>query len=135
MQSVEQLDAAVFDTHIWVWVSSGEAKAKALTNYQGRAIISAISIWEVAMLESKQRLRLRPSIDAWVKQNLEPPVELEPLHPTICLQSCRLPDFHGDPADRLIVATALILGVPLITADREIYAWNQRQALLQVLLI
>jgi PIN domain nuclease of toxin-antitoxin system len=44
-----------------------------------------------------------------------------------------LQDFHGDPADRLIVATALVLGVPLITADRQITAWNERHARLQII--
>lgn len=47
--------------------------------------------------------------------------------------SCRLPDFHGDPADRIIVATAITLGIPLITADEKIIRWNEAQRMLQVI--
>jgi PIN domain nuclease of toxin-antitoxin system len=44
-------------------------------------------------------------------------------------------DFHGDPADRIIVATAMTLGIPLITADEKIIRWNESQRLLQVIAI
>lgn len=64
---------------------------------------------------------------------LEKTSAAEPLHPEVSLESCRLEDFHGDPADRLIVATALVLGVPLITADRQITAWNERRARMQII--
>ena len=84
------------------------------------------------MLEQKRRLVLKPDVESWVKSNLAAPVELEPIHPAISIASCRLPDFHGDPADRLILATALILGLPLITADADIQRWNRRHAQIQV---
>jgi PIN domain nuclease of toxin-antitoxin system len=48
-------------------------------------------------------------------------------------QSRQLPDFHGDPADRIIVATAITLGIPLITADKMIIRWNGEKGLLQVI--
>jgi PIN domain nuclease of toxin-antitoxin system len=51
----------------------------------------------------------------------------------IALTSCRLPDFHGDPADRIIVSTAITLGIPLITADEKIIRWNKGQGMLQVI--
>ena len=85
------------------------------------------------MLAAKGRVDLQPDADRWIRENLQPPVRLEPLHPEISLESCRLEDFHGDPADRLIVATALVLGVPLITADRQIISWNERHARLQII--
>lgn len=47
----------------------------------------------------------------------------------------RLPDFHGDPADRLIVATAMTLGIPLITADDKIIRWNDAQRMVHVSVI
>jgi len=87
----------------------------------------------VAMLASKGRIDLQPDAAAWIRTNLQPPVRLEPLHPEISLESCRLADFHGDPADRLIVATAIVLGAPLITADRQIISWNERHARLQII--
>lgn len=56
-----------------------------------------------------------------------------PLTAEISMASCRLPDFHGDPADRIIVATAITLGIPLITADEKIIRWNEIQRMLQVI--
>lgn len=85
------------------------------------------------MLHSKGRLDLLPDLDSWIQKNLCPPVELFPLSPGICTASVRLDDFHGDPADRLIVATAIHLGVPLITADQAIIDWNQKFSRLQIL--
>lgn len=130
---LEKTAAVVFDTPIWLRASAGDPQLGALRNFRGTAIVPAISIWEVAMLASKNRIDLKPDVDRWIRENLQPPVRLEPLHPEISLESCRLPDFHGDPADRLIVATALVLGVPLITADRQTIAWNDRHARLQII--
>jgi len=129
---LEKIEAAVFDTHIWLRASAGDPQLGPLRNFRGTAIVPAISVWEVAMLASKGRLELKPDVDRWIRTNLQPPVRLEPLHPEISLESCRLEDFHGDPADRLIAATALVLGVPLITADRQIINWNERHARLQI---
>jgi PIN domain nuclease of toxin-antitoxin system len=82
--------------------------------------VSAISVWEIfSMLAEKGRLELAPDMDVWISKNLTPPVELEPISPAICIACCRLPEFHGDPADRLIVATAITLGLPFITADKK----------------
>ena len=130
---LEKTSAVVFDTHIWLRASAGDPQLGALRNFRGTAIVPAISIWEVAMLASKNRIDLKPDVDRWIRENLQPPVRLEPLHPEISLESCRLENFHGDPADRLIVATALVLGVPLITADRQTIAWNDRHARLQII--
>lgn len=130
---LEKTAAAVFDTHIWLRASAGDPLLGELQNFRGTAIVPAISLWEVAMLASKGRVDLQPDVDCWIRENLQPPVRLEPLHPEISLESCRLEDFHGDPADRLIVATALVLGVPLITADRQIINWNERRAQLQII--
>ena len=130
---LEKTAAAVFDTHIRQRASAGDRQLKALENFRGTAIVPAISVWEVAMLAAKGRLELQPEVDRWIRENLQPPVRLEPLHPEISLESCRLEDFHGDPADRLIVATALVLGVPLITADHQIISWNKHHARLQII--
>jgi len=132
MPAVEHLKAAVLDTHAWIWLSAGDARAASLKSFRGRAVVSAISVWEVAMLESKGRLSLEPTLEEWIESNLRSPVELEPIHPAISIWSCRLEDFHGDPADRLIVATALVLGVPLITSDSKIIEWSRRNPALQV---
>ncbi len=104
-----------------------------METFRGRALVSAISVWEVAMLESKGRLVLAPTVEAWIESNLQFPVELEPIHPAISIQSCRLADFHGDPADRIIVATAAVLGLPLVTADARIIEWSRRHGAIPVI--
>ena len=133
MPKIENLIAAVFDTHVWVWAAAGDARAEKIREFSGSAVISAISQWEVAMLAMKGRLELLPDAESWFSINLESPVVLAPLTAEISMASCRLEDFHGDPADRIIVATAITHGLPLITADEKIIRWSERQRLLQVI--
>lgn len=133
MPKIENLIAAVFDTHVWVWSAAGDPRAEPVRGFSGTAVISAISQWEVAMLAMKSRLRLMPDEASWFSANLEAPVSLAPLTAEISMASCRLTDFHGDPADRIIVATAMTLGIPLITADEQIIQWNEAQRVIQVI--
>ena len=133
MLKIENLVAAVFDTHVWIWSAAGDPRAEKLRDFSGTAIISAISQWEVSMLVMKGRLSLMPDEESWFSANLGSPVSLAPLTAEISLASCRLPDFHGDPADRIIVATAITLGIPLITADEKIIKWNESKWMLQVI--
>lgn len=133
MLKIENLIAAVFDTHVWVWSAAGDPRAEKLRDFSSNAIISAISQWEVSMLAMKGRLNLMADEESWFSANLEPPASLAPLTAEISLTSCRLPEFHGDPADRIIVATAITLGIPLITADEKIIRWNETQRLVQVI--
>lgn len=133
MLKIENLIAAVFDTHVWVWSAAGDPRAEKVREFSGTAIIPAISQWEVSMLAMKGRLSLMPDEPSWFAANLESPVSLAPLTAEISMASCRLPDFHGDPADRIIVATAMTLGIPLITADEKIIRWNESHPLLQVI--
>jgi PIN domain nuclease of toxin-antitoxin system len=133
MPKIENLIAAVFDTHVWVWSAAGDPKAAKLRDFSGTAIVSAISQWEVSMLAMKGRLNLKPDEETWFSTNLAAPVSLAPLTAEISLISCRLPEFHGDPADRIIVATAITFGIPLITADEEIIRWNEQKKMLQMI--
>ena len=133
MLKIENLIAAVFDTHVWVWSAAGDQRAEKIRDFSGTAIVSAISQWEVSMLAIKGRLNLMPDEETWFSANLELPVSLVPLTVEISLASCRLPDFHGDPADRIIVATAITLGIPLITADEKIIKWNETLGLVQII--
>jgi len=133
MLKIENLVAAVFDTHVWIWSAAGDTRAEAIRGFSGTAFICAISQWEAAMLEMKGRLQLKPDPETWFSENLELPVALAPLSAEISLASCRLPNFHGDPADRMIVATAITLGLPLVTADEKIIRWNDEVKALQVI--
>ena len=133
MLKIENLIAAVFNTHVWIWSAAGDPRAEKIRAFSGTAIISAISQWEVSMLAMKGRLSLKPDEETWFSANLEAPVSLAPLTAEISMASCRLPDFHGDPADRIIVATAITLGIPLITADEKIIRWKKAQRLVHVI--
>jgi PIN domain nuclease of toxin-antitoxin system len=84
--------------------------------------VSAISDWEVGMLEARGRLRFDIPCEEWVEQAFGlPGMSLMPLTPSICVRNSNLSGvFHGDPADRLIVATARELGAVLRTRDDPI---------------
>jgi len=61
MPNIKLLKAVVLDTHAWVWLSAGDARAAKLECFRCRAVVSAISVWEVAMLAEKRRLALSPA--------------------------------------------------------------------------
>lgn len=90
--------------------------------------VAAISVWEVGMLEAKNRISLRSPVNEWVRQALTAPgISLVPLAPEIALASSRLPgELPGDPADRIIVATARILNATLVTKDKKIIAYSKQ---------
>ena len=81
-----------------------------------------MSIWEVGMLEAKGRIHLAMSCLEWVREALVTPgLSLLDVTPEIAVESSRLPgEFHGDPVDRILVASARISGSTLLTKDRKI---------------
>jgi PIN domain nuclease of toxin-antitoxin system len=88
----------------------------------GGVYLSSISCWEVGMLVKKRRLRLAVSTDEWIaRSGALPFLHFVPVDNQIFLRSLDLAGpLHDDPADRVIVATALVLGMPLITRDRRL---------------
>lgn len=122
--------SVLIDTHVWIWLEAGEAKLKGSpvleiierARAKGGVIVSAISVWEVALLDAKGRIQLNQECNLWVRTALAAPgVILHPLNPEIAIESTRLPgEFHADPSDRILVATARYLNAPLITADSRI---------------
>jgi PIN domain nuclease of toxin-antitoxin system len=123
----------VLDTHVWIWSAEGltdrlhpgalaaiEAAARVST-----LAVSAISVWEVAMLVKRQRLRLATAVATWVDTSIRPPgIRIIPVGAAVALDSVQLPDFdhHRDPADRLIIATARRHGT-LVTCDESLLEW------------
>jgi PIN domain nuclease of toxin-antitoxin system len=97
----------------------------------GLVRVSAISVWEVAMLEAKGRIRLSKDCLSWVNEALRAPgLGLIPMTPEIAVESSRLPGaFHGDPADRILVATARREGAILLTRDEKILAYGKAKHL------
>jgi PIN domain nuclease of toxin-antitoxin system len=124
----------VLDTHVWIWLLEGSRKelsnatVNVIEEAAGRAAlaVSAISVWEVAMLEAKGRISLSRSVDEWVATALTAPgVRLVELSPEIALESTRLPgDPPKDPADRMIVATTRVVGATLVTCDEQILKYG-----------
>jgi PIN domain nuclease of toxin-antitoxin system len=120
----------VIDTHVLVWTLDDDdrlgAQARSLIDKSETVLFSAISIWEIALLAKKTRLVLEKGVDEWVKQALAlPSLLLAPLDPLIAIDSVNLPgEFHNDPADRIIIATARYHRVPLLTADRAILGYG-----------
>ncbi len=100
----------------------------------GRLLLSVISVWELGMLEAKGRIELSSPAEDWVKSALATPgLVLAPLTPGIAVASTRLSaPFHGDPADRIIVATARSYGARLATRDLKMreFALQHRIAVL-----
>jgi PIN domain nuclease of toxin-antitoxin system len=121
----------VLDTHIWVWWVHGDsrlssAQVEAIAANERDALgVSAISCWEVAKLVEYKRLELSCSLDVWFEQALGyPGVRLLELTPEIAAESCRLPgEFHRDPADQIIVATARAHGCSLVTSDKKVISY------------
>jgi len=118
----------VLDTHTWAWWVHGdnhitEAQEQIIVANENDGIgVSAISCWEIAKLVEYGRLELPCSIDEWFEQALSyPGIQILELTPEIAIESTRLPgEFHRDPADQIIVATARINNCPLVTSDRKI---------------
>lgn len=122
----------VLDTHILIWWISedsqlGVSAAKAIEHELsvGEVIISSITAWEVAMLVQKNRLLLSMDVDTWLNAIAGiARVRFYPVDNEIAVKSATLPgEFHKDPADRIIVATARQLGCALVTADEKIGAY------------
>ena len=122
----------VLDTHTLVWWVTGDAtlskKAmKAIEREQsgGAIIVSAISAWEIAMLVAHARLVLAMDVSSWLATVAEiEGVRFHPVDVEIAAKSVELPgEFHKDPADRMIVATARKLAVPLVTKDEKILSY------------
>lgn len=121
----------LLDTHTWVWWVSdpGELSAAARAALDdaaargGPVYLSAISTWEVAMLVAKGRLELTLDVEDWIAHSEAVDlIEFVPVTNHIALRSVALPDgAPADPADRLIVATARYLGIPLVTRDRRLH--------------
>lgn len=120
----------VLDTHVLVWWVDGDAKKlsrkarQALEQHSKRneLLIASISVFEIATLERRGRLRFSISAAEWLARVRRlPEFRVEPLSDDIAERAGQFGDaFPGDPADRMIAATALVLGVPLVTHDEKL---------------
>ena len=123
----------VIDTHVLVWWLTGAPglsrkaeRALAAHGDPGQIVVSAISLLEIATATRRGRLRLSMPLDQWLAAvNSLPEIRVEPVSAEIAVRAGGLAEpMHGDPADRLIVATSAALGVPLVTGDKKIQAYR-----------
>ena len=118
----------MLDTHVLLWWHS---EADRLSNGQLKVIsaaaekpllVSDVSLWEVAMLHSLGRIQLKIPLREWLEKAVAPPlVRRQGITPAVAAELAALPEsFHRDPADRILVATARVIGATLLTRDHRI---------------
>jgi len=129
------MNGLLLDTHILVWWRTNpwrlpRAQSRLLAELEKReepVCISVITLWELAKMVERGRLEIDQPLELWLEE-LEghPLISVLPLTARIAAESVRLgKDFHRDPADQIIAATARCLGLRLMTADGRIHRWGK----------
>ena len=125
------MNRRLLDTHTLIWLMEstpdlGKSSQKMIEEASEKesVIISVISFWEIAMLREKKRIQIAQPIRSWRRTILDLGIKEIPLSGDIAINSVTLENFHQDPADRMIVATALTQSATLITADKKILNWS-----------
>jgi PIN domain nuclease of toxin-antitoxin system len=130
---LERAEKVVLDTHAWVWwISSPDELSKKAREAIDTAAdsstiyISSISVWEVSLLVMHKRIQLTMDVADWIARcEALPFLSFVPVDNLIALKANRLPDYtNRDPADRMIIATAIFLGGAVITKDRKILNYS-----------
>jgi PIN domain nuclease of toxin-antitoxin system len=121
----------VLDTNALAWVTADDRrlgrKARALIEQHwsaGEIAVPAIAFWEIGMLQARRRLQLPSPLQQWRKSLLDAGIIELPLDGETALRSLDLSGLPDDPADRFIVATAILQGAALMTADEKILDWR-----------
>jgi PIN domain nuclease of toxin-antitoxin system len=125
----------VLDTHALIWLMDGDDQLGRLArdriedarNAEG-VFVAAITPWEISMLVDKQRIHLAMAVDEWMDFVFKAEgIWIAPLEPAIGVDAGRLSGgIHGDPADRIVIATARAMGCPLLTSDRKILNYGKQ---------
>lgn len=129
--------ALLLDTHIALWLDSGNERLRPPTRALiddcwkngGRIFLSSVTAWEIALLVDTGRIELDVPVDAWVHRFLDRPgIEAVPLAHRAAARSYQLNHLqHRDPANRLLIATAIELGCPLVTYDERIMQFGKKR--------
>jgi PIN domain nuclease of toxin-antitoxin system len=116
----------LLDTHVWLWSALEPARLSArvgrvLEDPRNELWLSPISVWETLVLARKAGVALEPTPERWVRRALqELPIHEAPLNHEVAIRSETVRLGHDDPADRFLVATALVHDLTLVTADRRL---------------
>ena len=126
----------LLDTHYFLWLMEGDEKvtknpsllkeiSKSISKRE--ILVSEISLWEIAMLVSKGRIQIAEPLESWLEKSINAPgIRAINLTPRIIAESVNLPgEFHSDPSDRLIVASARVYTATLVTLDQQILKYGQ----------
>lgn len=125
----------VVDTHAWLWWTDDpdrlSARARAAIEQAEAIGVPTICCWELAMLVERGRIALEREVARWVRQALaQERVEALPLTAQLAVDAALLEreGFVGDPADRIVYATARAGGSPLVTKDRRLHSFDRALA-------
>ena len=116
----------LLDTHIWLWNSLAPDRLsqrvdRAINDSRNELWVSPLSTWEIVLLHEKGRLKLTDGPESWIETAMSlAPLREAPLTHEIALATRSIVLPHRGPADRLLLATALIHGLTLVTADRNL---------------
>ena len=127
----------LLDTHTWIWshsvtkLLSDNVKRLIKKTQTDQRAIASISIWEFAMMVTKGRINVKIDPKRWLNNAIgNSGLRVIELTPEIAMESCNLPgDFHKDPADQIIVATARTHNLTLLTKDRKIIEYPHVNAI------
>lgn len=121
----------LLDSHVLVWLASDDKRlgrrARAATDRalaDGNLAVSAVAFWEIALLVAKRRLELGRPPRAWREGLLHRGLQEIKVDGDTGIAAAQVGNFHDDPADRFIVATAVLTGATLLTADQRILEWQ-----------
>jgi PIN domain nuclease of toxin-antitoxin system len=125
----------LLDTHAWLWLEMGEEHFTPAQKRQLQAsavnlhlYVASISLLEIANMHRRGRISLPISLDSWFEQTLsQAGITILQVTPKIAVETTLLPEsFHGDPADRLIAATARVENLTLCTHDKALLAHGKQ---------
>lgn len=120
---------ALLDTHVWLWMLAAPERLGSVRplveDARSELLLSAASVWEIAIKAAAERLVLPEPAERFVPDRMRRtgvvPVPIEAAH---ALTAAALPPLHRDPFDRLLIAQARALGVPLVTADAQVMRYD-----------
>ena len=132
----------LLDTHVWVWWVQGDTRlhqsvVEFLDGLPAKSVaVSAISFWEIALLSRRGRINLPDAPDVWLEiAATDPRLDVLSVTPEVAVCAAMLPENHKDPADRILIAHAIIGGHTLITEDAAIHSYENVRTLRPAALI
>jgi PIN domain nuclease of toxin-antitoxin system len=123
--------ALLLDTNALLWIEYGDPRLGSQTKQairaavtHGAAFVCPITFWEIGILAARGRFTLGVSLSVFRRIVLQGGYIERPIDGNDTVAMVALPNFHADPADCLLVATARNAGLTLVTSDRKILTWS-----------